>query len=206
MQRVIFALTLVASLLALSTANATIVWDWSFNGEAGTFQTDGIAQGNVAAPGQYNFQNFAVTSSAAGAGLGSVTGGQYAWILATFLPAPGGKSFTAFDWNGSSVTEWYRAGWESNWVFMPWVLYSKTGSTIYGLYDFGDKYGAGLDPTSAYLIGGGLISEGTLSVTVASPVPEPSTWAMMIIGFCGLGFMAYRRKNGNALAASGPMV
>jgi hypothetical protein len=26
-------------------------------------------------------------------------------------------------------------------------------------------------------------------------VPEPSTWAMMILGFAGLGFMAYRRKN-----------
>jgi hypothetical protein len=27
-------------------------------------------------------------------------------------------------------------------------------------------------------------------------VPEPSTWAMMILGFCGLGFLAYRRKSG----------
>jgi hypothetical protein len=26
-------------------------------------------------------------------------------------------------------------------------------------------------------------------------VPEPSTWAMMILGFVGLSFMAYRRKN-----------
>jgi len=26
-------------------------------------------------------------------------------------------------------------------------------------------------------------------------VPEPSTWAMLIIGFCGLGFLARRRKN-----------
>ena len=26
-------------------------------------------------------------------------------------------------------------------------------------------------------------------------VPEPSTWAMLILGFAGLGFMAYRRKN-----------
>jgi hypothetical protein len=25
-------------------------------------------------------------------------------------------------------------------------------------------------------------------------VPEPSTWAMTILGFCGIGFMAYRRK------------
>jgi hypothetical protein len=26
-------------------------------------------------------------------------------------------------------------------------------------------------------------------------VPEPSTWAMMALGFIGVGFMAYRRKN-----------
>jgi hypothetical protein len=27
-----------------------------------------------------------------------------------------------------------------------------------------------------------------------APVPEPSTWAMMLIGFLGIGFMAYRRR------------
>jgi PEP-CTERM motif len=37
---------------------------------------------------------------------------------------------------------------------------------------------------------------------VAEAVPEPSTWAMMILGFCGLGFMAYRRKNGAALSVA----
>ena len=26
-----------------------------------------------------------------------------------------------------------------------------------------------------------------------SPVPEPSTWAMMLLGFAGLGFAGYRR-------------
>jgi PEP-CTERM motif len=31
-------------------------------------------------------------------------------------------------------------------------------------------------------------------------VPEPSTWAMMILGFVGVGFVAYRRRNGAALA------
>jgi hypothetical protein len=36
---------------------------------------------------------------------------------------------------------------------------------------------------------------------VAPAVPEPSTWAMMILGFLGLGFMAYRRKNSMTLAA-----
>ncbi|SIO46188.1 PEP-CTERM protein-sorting domain-containing protein [Bradyrhizobium erythrophlei] len=29
-----------------------------------------------------------------------------------------------------------------------------------------------------------------------SAVPETSTWAMMILGFAGVGFMAYRRRNG----------
>jgi hypothetical protein len=39
---------------------------------------------------------------------------------------------------------------------------------------------------------------------VTAAVPEPSTWAMMILGFAGLGFMGYRRSRkhqGAALAA-----
>ena len=32
---------------------------------------------------------------------------------------------------------------------------------------------------------------------ISSAVPEASTWAMMILGFLGVGFMAYRRKNGS---------
>ena len=33
-------------------------------------------------------------------------------------------------------------------------------------------------------------------------VPEPLTWAMMILGFAGIGFMAYRRKNKIALSTA----
>jgi hypothetical protein len=38
-----------------------------------------------------------------------------------------------------------------------------------------------------------------LDDVVLSAVPEPSTWAMMILGFFGVGFMAYRRKNQGSL-------
>jgi hypothetical protein len=33
-------------------------------------------------------------------------------------------------------------------------------------------------------------------------IPEPSTWAMMILGFSGIGFMAYRRKSKPALTGA----
>ena len=35
---------------------------------------------------------------------------------------------------------------------------------------------------------------GTLTPTLFGAVPEPSTWAMMLLGFAGVGFMGYRRK------------
>lgn len=39
----------------------------------------------------------------------------------------------------------------------------------------------------------------TDSPNLTTSVPEPSTWAMLIIGFAGVGFMAYRRKTQPAL-------
>jgi len=42
--------------------------------------------------------------------------------------------------------------------------------------------------------------EGNYLYSVATDVPEPSTWAMMILGFCGLGFMAYRKNNQSKMA------
>jgi hypothetical protein len=38
-----------------------------------------------------------------------------------------------------------------------------------------------------------------LTISVAA-VPEPSTWAMMILGFATVGFIAYRRKRSLAMA------
>jgi hypothetical protein len=31
-------------------------------------------------------------------------------------------------------------------------------------------------------------------LTISTAIPEPSTWAMMILGFMGVGFLAYRRR------------
>ena len=46
------------------------------------------------------------------------------------------------------------------------------------------------------------VYDGVVSFDAVGAVPEPSTWAMMILGFCGLGFMACRRRGKLALDVS----
>jgi hypothetical protein len=41
-----------------------------------------------------------------------------------------------------------------------------------------------------------------LNIPTVAAVPETSTWAMMILGFAGVGFMAYRRRSKLALIAA----
>jgi hypothetical protein len=43
------------------------------------------------------------------------------------------------------------------------------------------------------------VRTGAVGATLTPAVPEVSTWGMMILGFAGIGFMAYRRKNNGAL-------
>jgi hypothetical protein len=35
---------------------------------------------------------------------------------------------------------------------------------------------------------------GTWAEVITAPVPEPSTWAMLLIGFAGIGFASYRKS------------
>ncbi len=53
-----------------------------------------------------------------------------------------------------------------------------------------------LDP-SLVALGYSIITSDGIgnTLTVNSAVPEPSTWVMMILGFVGVGFMTYRRRN-----------
>jgi hypothetical protein len=55
------------------------------------------------------------------------------------------------------------------------AAFFTSDTTFTGTYSIGDVSGSG-------------------TFDIAAAVPEPSTWAMMILGFLGLGFMAYRRK------------
>jgi hypothetical protein len=69
-----------------------------------------------------------------------------------------------------------------------------------------NTFGAGQTYNAApftlfYVEGNGAPAELDVRVNGANlttDVPEPSTWAMMILGFCGVGFLAYRRKSNPA--------
>jgi hypothetical protein len=60
----------------------------------------------------------------------------------------------------------------------------------------GDELILRLSQSFGYSVaGGGTYGPDRLgAVTLSGAVPEPATWAMMILGFMGVGFMAYRRK------------
>jgi hypothetical protein len=53
---------------------------------------------------------------------------------------------------------------------------------------------------------GVFLGNGTIerTVLIADPVPEPSTWAMLLIGFAGIGFVAYHRRAITAPAPARP--
>ena len=45
----------------------------------------------------------------------------------------------------------------------------------------------------------GVFPSNSFQILGVAAVPEPSTWAMTILGFAGIGFIAYRRKSKQAL-------
>jgi hypothetical protein len=57
----------------------------------------------------------------------------------------------------------------------------------------GEYTTAGATVNAALVLGLGDIGPTYLVVTASPSVPEPSTWAMMLLGFAGLGLAGYRR-------------
>lgn len=179
-------LTLLALSLPLEVRASTVTYDVS-----GTFEqlpgsdystlSGGSFSGGFEAPGTtfplpsssydylYDFSvNIYTSTGALFSTLSSTTPGAYLMISTDYLNIYGGEQIT-FMVNGTDYLQ----------LVVP-TTFNGTGSIIPG------------DNSSYALVGGGnyaYLSSGTVSA-----VPEPSTWLMMILGFCGVGFMAYRRK------------
>ena len=67
----------------------------------------------------------------------------------------------------------------------------------------------GSSPFAADIISGTTGNTGVVDFSLSggstrggSPVPEPSTWAMLLLGFAGLGYAGYRKAQGSRVAPS----
>jgi hypothetical protein len=69
--------------------------------------------------------------------------------------------------------------------------------------NIGDKIVLRLSQSFGYSVAGGESygADRLGAVTLSGAVPEPSTWAMMLLGFAGVGFLAYRRAKKATAAA-----
>ncbi len=63
-----------------------------------------------------------------------------------------------------------------------------------GFLNYADLLAAGITPTGFAGEGHAYdFSNAFLTAGFQSGVPEPSTWAMMVLGFAGLGYAGFRR-------------
>jgi hypothetical protein len=104
-----------------------------------------------------------------------------------------GNSFLASSSSGTV----FGVGGSSGDIALPTNYVS--GSFISGTDTFSSTTLAllGLTPgTYTYTFGTGQDADRVVvNIGNVSAVPEASTWAMLLLGFTGIGFMAYRRKN-----------
>jgi PEP-CTERM motif len=75
------------------------------------------------------------------------------------------------------------------------------GPQVYGGSEAAPEFGVGTEYGFSSL--GCCSDDGVLTITpVVSAIPEPSTWAMMLAGFAGLGALGYRASHNRAVVAA----
>jgi len=89
-------------------------------------------------------------------------------------------ALTWFDQNGGSGTVNFL-GLDTNGLTPSLGIHSIDGQTLSKIVIFDSE---GFSQLKQFAFQGNV-----------APVPEASTWAMMILGFAGVGFLAYRRRN-----------
>ena len=139
----------------------------------------------------------------------SFSTGTTAWSTTGWTPINSPVSATSPQTVSGASLHWDGAGTFVNGYGMTWNLGNGIGSQDGTTLDF-HITGAGLtlaslaaDTTGSFFVAdvagtgitNGVRNTGIIDFALSSAVPEPSTWAMMILGFMGVGFMAYRRKS-----------
>jgi hypothetical protein len=170
-----------------------------------------FAMTNAASAAVYDFsftQSQALFGSAVSATMGQFTtldtpilvGGQSALEIVSIT-----GTITNSSGSSAIVAPFSANGYGNYFITGPYFLdgsgvnFSDAAGTSIAFFNQSNN---GLYRVNTFSPGSSEYVTASSSLAVASAVPEPSTWAMMILGFFGLGFMAYRRKNAVALKAA----
>jgi hypothetical protein len=130
--------------------------------------------GNLLAPN--DFSRFAVTSGLPPISNGFVTYDNLFW--------PGGAPATASDFDGAG-----------GFLDIYGLMFSIGGGTVVDLFNNGVGAFSGIDYGGfGVVVANADVALDYVSAGVTASTPEPSTWAMMILGFAGLGFAGYRKS------------
>jgi PEP-CTERM motif len=131
----------------------------------------------------------AMSYTAAGSNCGSASCFSGTGAVVSFNPLNNNFMFIDTD----SPTDFINQNYTNVFYIIPWPNPGETEATSYyhppNPNKIIDSYNGSYIPNNWIL-------------TSVSAVPEPSTWAMMILGFAGVGFMAYCRKSKAALMAA----
>jgi PEP-CTERM motif len=227
MNRALLAFAAVASLLASTSAGAAIVFDFSTHpGNVGTSETyaDSGAPGTPLTVTAKGYDGAGVATALFGKnaggdenGLGLTndpTGdneialgkGFVQLDIGSFLPFASSLNTVAFFMNSTTEGETWNVFGSNADGAVPVGLGLISGSDElphllpnFGTYRYYDFY-----ETSSSGGKNVLLSKLTANVVgtpfdTPPPVPEPATWAMMLLGFCGIGATMRRKTRGAKL-------
>lgn len=171
--------------------SGAVITDWSVNGSVDWIN------------GYWNAQSGTHSVDLNGTAIGglqqtlSTTAGQ-TYVVSFYVSGnpddfkPGTRFMTASFGNQSATVEYFVASDNSktnmNWQLREFSFVATGASTVLAFNTFGSEgnccWGPALDNVSV------------------SAVPELSTWAMMLLGFAGVGFVAYRKSKKVKLATA----
>jgi hypothetical protein len=186
----IAALSVAAGLVAPGVANATVE-KIDFSGSFGTGTLTGVMILDVNSSG-------VATSGTATITAPGLPGPETMGLVPS---GPPGGAYEAFD--GTNLDPQDDKFPITNIGLVFGTGAGAPGGALHGPYTFGMELGGetgGCPSTAVCGLLAGQQADGSYHewgstgvLTFSNAVPEPSTWAMLVIGFGGLGFAAFRR-------------
>ena len=188
-------LSVMALVSLVGAARANVVdATYTVSGSAGNWVYDFSFTNNIGGSNQIYFLGIKLPAT-------DIVGSPTGWGGLTIVGSPDGGTGTSYNNN------WCVNSCQHDLLAAP----IASGSTLGGFQARDTSLIAQTSiPWFAYAAGGVYNGPGCIScgsnpgfegIASVAAVPEPSTWAMMILGFAGVGFMGYRRRK-SALAVA----